>query len=263
MSVLILQNEIVHYEVLGRGKPLLFLHGWVGSWRYWMPAMQAASIGFRTYALDLWGFGDTAKSPAYYSLEQQTNLVDQFMQEMGIAKIALIGHGLGAVVAARYAQQNQKWVDRLLAVSMPDGTHTLNQRLSTAPPTELAEWLLTRTPDSEAARVEAPKADARAIQLSLSNLESQDHKSLSKTLGTPTLFVYGLNDPAISTPNQSENGTELPEHIHQIIFEQSGHFPMLEEPSKFNRLLADFLSLGSGVSPRQLQVKGEWKRRVR
>jgi hypothetical protein len=38
---------------------------------------------------------------------------------------------------------------------------------------------------------------------------------------------------------------------------------MLDEPSKFNRLLSDFLALGSGEYPRQLQLKEEWKRRVR
>jgi hypothetical protein len=38
---------------------------------------------------------------------------------------------------------------------------------------------------------------------------------------------------------------------------------MLEENRKFNRLLIDFLSLPSGESPRQLQLKEEWKRRVR
>jgi 3-oxoadipate enol-lactonase len=99
MSVVILQDEIVHYEVLGRGRPLIFLHGWVGSWRYWIPAMQAASISFRAYALDLWGFGDTAKVSDNYTLDQQVNLVDLFLQEMGIGKVALIGHGLGAIVA--------------------------------------------------------------------------------------------------------------------------------------------------------------------
>ncbi|HEX9028502.1 MAG TPA: alpha/beta fold hydrolase, partial [Anaerolineales bacterium] len=61
MSVIVIQDQIVHYEILGRGRPLIFLHGWVGSWRYWIPSMQAASVSFRTYAVDLWGFGDTAK----------------------------------------------------------------------------------------------------------------------------------------------------------------------------------------------------------
>ncbi|MCZ7551384.1 MAG: hypothetical protein M5U05_02165 [Anaerolineales bacterium] len=71
-----------------------------------------------------------------------------------------------------------------------------------------------------------------------------------------------MNDPIIAAPNL-ENSADLPEHVHQIIFEQSGHFPMLDEPSAFNRLMADFFALESGVSPRQLQLKDEWKRRVR
>ncbi len=60
MSAVLLDEKIVHYEVLGRGRPIIFLHGWVGSWRYWVPAMQIAAMSFRAYAIDLWGFGDTA-----------------------------------------------------------------------------------------------------------------------------------------------------------------------------------------------------------
>ncbi|OGO68807.1 MAG: hypothetical protein A2Z49_02605 [Chloroflexi bacterium RBG_19FT_COMBO_56_12] len=55
----------------------------------------------------------------------------------------------------------------------------------------------------------------------------------------------------------------LPEQTHQVVFESSGHFPMLDEPTKYHRLMADFLSLPSGESPRQLQLKEEWKRRIR
>lgn len=263
MSIVILQDEIVHYEVLGRGRPLIFLHGWVGSWRYWIPAMQSASISFRTYALDLWGFGDTAKIANYYSLEQQVNLLDQFLQEMGIGKIALIGHGLGAVVAMLYAHRYGKLVDRVMAISLPNGQHTVNSRMYTAPPDELADWLLSRTNDSESARLEAPKTDHNAIQYSLVNLQRLDISSMSQEVNTPCLMVYGQNDPAIEGSLSGDQINTLPEHLHQITFEQSGHFPMLDESSKFNRLLADFLSLTSGVSPRQLQLKEEWKRRVR
>jgi pimeloyl-ACP methyl ester carboxylesterase len=263
MSVVILQDQIVHYEVLGRGKPLIFLHGWVGSWRYWIPIMQAASISYRTYAIDLWGFGDTAKVANYYTLEQQVNLVDLFMQEMGIGKIALIGHGLGAVVSTLYAYRNPKWVDRMMAIGLPNGQHSVSPRLLNTHPTELAEWLLSRTVDSEAVRIEAPKTDPKAIQYSLANLQNIDMASLPQYLTTPCLMVYGQNDPAVEGQSGPEPNTGLPESSHQIVFEQSGHFPMLDEMNKFNRLVADFLALGSGSSPRQLQLKEEWKRRVR
>ena len=263
MSVIILQNQIVHYEVLGRGKPLIFIHGWVGSWRYWIPTMQAASISFRTYAIDLWGFGDTAKVTNNYTLEQQVNLLDQFLQEMGIGKIALIGHGLGAIVSALYAYSNPKWVDRLMLVGLPNGHHAINPRLQAAHPEELIDWLLSRSTDHDAVRNEAPKTDPKAIQYSLDNLQNIDMPTLPYHLNPPCLIVYGQNDPVVEGTLGIDSNNGLPESIHKIVFEQSGHFPMLDETSKFNRLLADFLALSSGSSPRQLQIKEEWKRRVR
>lgn len=263
MSIVILQEEIVHYEVLGRGRPLIFLHGWVGSWRYWIPAMQAASISFRTYAIDLWGFGDSAKRPTLYTLDQQVNLLDSFMQEMGIGKIAMIGHGLGALVSLLYTQRYSKWVDRVMAISMPNGQHSVNPRLyaSTAP--EMVDWLLARSTENDPLRAEAAKADPRAVQSSLDSLHQLDTGQLSQSLTTPCLMVYGQNDPVVEGSPAPEQLAALPENIHQVVFETSGHFPMLDETSKFNRLVADFLSLSSGISPRQLQLKEEWKRRVR
>jgi len=262
MSAIILRNEIVHYEVLGRGRPIIFLHGWVGSWRYWIPVMQSASISFRTYALDLWGFGDTAKNPYYYAIENQMELLDRFLQELGIGKIALVGHGLGAVVALLYTTKYPRYVDRIMTVCLPNDHNSLNPRLNTAPPLELASWLLDRTNSIDSVFVEAPKADQKAIQSSITGLQNINLENLAMNLETPCLMVYGQNDPAVSMP-LIEKSILLPENIHQIIFEQSGHFPMLDENSKFNRLLADFLSLSSGESPRQLQLKEEWKRRVR
>jgi pimeloyl-ACP methyl ester carboxylesterase len=262
MSAIIVQNEIVHYEVLGRGRPMVFLHGWVGSWRYWIPAMQAASAVFRAYALDLWGFGDTAKNPALYTIDEQVTLVDAFLQEMGINKIALIGHGLGAVVGLLYAARFPRSVHRVMVVSLPNGDHTVNPRLINASPPELVDWLLGRDPASEAARADAPKADQRAIQISLAGLQAIDLDALPLTFSAACLMVYGQEDPAVQAPPQ-EQLLSLPENIHQVVFEQSGHFPMLDEPSKFNRLMTDFLALSSGESPRQLQLKEEWKRRVR
>ena len=119
MSIVTLEGEIIHYEVLGRGRPLIFLHGWVGSWRYWVPTMQAASISFRTYAIDLWGFGDTAKRSDDTNVDEQVKLGNSFLDEMGIGKIAIIGHGLGAVVALSFVRLYPNIVDRMMLTGMP------------------------------------------------------------------------------------------------------------------------------------------------
>lgn len=262
MSVVTLDGEIIHYEVLGRGRPLIFLHGWVGSWRYWVPTMQAASILYRAYAMDLWGFGDSAKRPQKYGLATQVALLNQFMEELGIAKIALIGHGLGAVVALSFAAQYPQYVDRLMVTSLPLGLGSINPRLRSSAVVELAEWLLGRLPGADAARSEAPKADPQSVITSIDGLQGMNTLDIARSLPTPCLMVYGLNDQAIQHP-LSDTLAELPDQTHYITFEQSGHFPMLDDPTKYNRLLNDFLSLGQGESPRQLQLKEEWKRRVR
>ena len=120
MSAILLDSSIVHYEVLGRGRPVIFLHGWVGSWKYWIASMQVTSTSYRAYALDLWGFGDTAHNVLNYSLEQQSTLLDRFLNEMGIGKIALVGHGLGALVGMKFASRFPQSVDRVMAISCLD-----------------------------------------------------------------------------------------------------------------------------------------------
>ncbi|MCI0520211.1 MAG: alpha/beta hydrolase [Chloroflexi bacterium] len=262
MSAVILRDEIYHYEVLGRGRPIVFLHGWVGSWRYWIPVMQAASVSFRAYAVDCFGFGDSGKNTAYYSVEEQVASLQEFLEQLGMGKIALVGHGLGAVMALLYASQRPGLVDRLMAIGLPFDLLAVNPRLRASSPAELADWLLGRSPSTEAAYSDAPRADPQAIAVSLQNLPALNAPELLARLAAPTLLVHGQNDPAV-TPPSAERLAELPEQAHAIAFESSGHFPMLDEPSKFNRLLNDFLSLASGETPRHLQLKEEWKRRVR
>lgn len=262
MSAIVLESGMVHYEVLGRGRPIIFLHSWVGSWRYWIPSMQSLSTNYRAYALDLWGFGDTAKSRYNYSLPKQTDLISRFLEEMAIGRIALIGHGLGAMVALQFASRHPSLVDRLMLVGFPLTDTDLDARMGMQSPAELAKWLLTQDAETDAVRSEAPKTDQKAIQASLEDMDSIDHSELLRQLHTSSLLVHGQHDPAVQVSNIGEDGY-MPSLAHQVTFEQSGHFPMLDESNKFNRLVADFMALGAGESPRRLRLKEEWKRRVR
>ena len=262
MSAIILDQAIVHYEALGRGRPIVFLHGWVGSWRYWIASMQVASTSFRAYALDLFGYGDTAHDPLHYSLESQAELLTRFLDEMGIGKIAIVGHGLGALVGFYFAAQQPGSVDRIMAVNSPLDFTSVNAKLRTSTAVELVDWLSTRTPEAAMALSDASKSDTRAIAASMGNFQADGLFTQFRSTDVPCLLVYGQNDPSISIP-PAENAASLSPHMHQINLEGSGHFPMIDETAAFNRLLIDFLALDSGLSPRELELKEEWKRRVR
>jgi pimeloyl-ACP methyl ester carboxylesterase len=262
MSAIILDQAIVHYEALGRGRPVVFLHGWIGSWRYWITSMQVASTSFRAYALDLFGYGDSAHDETRYSLEQQAALVSGFLDEMGIGKIAIVGHGLGALVGFYFSAQQPNSVDRIMAVSSPLDFNSVNAKLRTSSATELVDWLSSRTPEATWALSDAPRSDTRAITASMNNFQADSLFMQFRSVHIPCLLVYGQNDPSISV-HPADNDESLSLHLHLINLEGSGHFPMIDEAARFNRLLIDFLALDSGLSPRELELKEEWKRRVR
>ena len=264
MSALIVEEEVVHYEVLGRGRPLIFVHGWLGSWRYWIPTMQALSAEFRTYALDLWGFGDSSKRRERYSLDGQAELLRGFMEQLGIVKAAFVGHGLGAAAVVRFAHAHPDLADRAMAVSMPltnaaIGPQLTNPALSLP---ALVESLLGKGPTADPITVEARKADLAAVEASVRALLEKEIRAELAELKPPCLLVYGEKDPVVTAPQDGwMNG--LTNNVHEIDLEESRHFPMLDEASKFNRLLADFLALKSGEDLKNLELKDEWRRRVR
>ena len=263
MSAILLQGEIVHYEVLGRGRPVVFLHSWLGSWRYWIPTMQSTSILYRTYAVDLWGFGDSAKKTNFYSFEQQIDLLEGFLERIGVDKVALVGHGLGAIIALLFTIRQRQSVDRLMAIGLPQNSSTLKARLLTSAPEEFLKWLGNCNGHNSVNGAEAAKADPAAILASLSSLLKLNLSWVTQQMQTPCLYVNGLSDHIIDADNSSESSVSQSEFAQEIIFEQSGHYPMLDEASKFHRLVIDFLSTPKAENIQQLQIKEEWKRRVR
>lgn len=262
MSAIIQNNAIVHYEVLGRGKPVIFLHSWVGSWRYWVASMQFTSTSHRTYAIDFWGFGASKKLPPRYTLESQVTLLHNFIVQMGIGQFTLIGHGLGSIIANYYAADHSDSVERLMVISFPMGNQNTNSRLQSLGPTDAAEWLFGRNSKNKESIIDATKADPQAIATALTQYDQVNWRQLIKRVPVSSLWIQGQNDQAVSSPTD-EQLTNLPELANFLKFSDSGHYPMLDEPNNFHRLLTEFLKLKPGDDPNGLTVKPMWKRRVR
>ena len=265
MSAVIIEGRLVHYEAIGRGRPVVFIHGWLGSWRYWMSAMDDLSERYRAYALDLWGFGDTDRRQDRYSLTAYVDLVEQFIEEMGISRAVLIGHGLGGVVAIRLAARAPERVDRLVAVSTPLVGTAIAPPLATFSNHHNGEWLSRILGRRQASaypevQMEANKTDLNAIIHSVQTVWTEDLRPDLESFTFPVLLVYGKNDPLIRPPDDRWVD-QWEENIYLVSLEDSFHFPMLDEPPRFTRLLRQFLALGSGVNA--LELRDEWRRRTR
>lgn len=175
MSAITLGGDLVHYEVLGRGRPVYLLHGWIGSWRYWVPTMQQLQAKYRVYAIDLFGFGDSGKNESRYTLDHQVQMLLDFMEDMGQPKTALIGHGLGALVAIEIARRDPERVPRMVLVNPPlFDPGDLTTRIPAGRPVPLTD---NRPPSTSAANPEATIMNAssamRAALLEASKARTQ------------------------------------------------------------------------------------------
>ena len=272
MSAIIIDGAVVHYETWGRGPPLILVHGWLGSWRYWMSTMEALSSDYRAYALDLWGFGDSAKDKSRYSVVGYARLLQDFLEQMGMEGASFVGHALGGAVAMVLAARRPEMVHRLVSVSVPVQAHALSGRLRSFSNALASQLVLKQDPgwvkrllalakaSHDQVANEALKTDPEAISESLRSLAAIDLVEELRRVRCPHLAVLGRNDPLID-PGEAALFDALGGRSRSIVMEQPGHFPMLEEAPPFNRLLRDFLVDAEQLE--DLQVKEMWHRRIR
>lgn len=263
MSALIIENGLVHYEAIGRGPPLILVHGWLGSWRYWMPTMDDLSDRYRTYALDLWGFGDSDRRQDGYSLAAYTALLQQFMDVLGIARAPMVGHALGGAVVLRLAARMPDRVEQVIAVCTPLIGSSVARSLATfSGDNDVVSRILGRRQVAAypEVQIEADKVDATAVINSVQAVIEEDTWQELERLEIPVLLVYGKNDPVISLPEEKWL-RRLDDNVRVIYLEGSRHFPMLDEMNKFNRLLRQFLEFKGDLDA--LELKDEWRRRMR
>ncbi len=271
MSAVVIDGGLVHYEAFGRGKPVLFLHGWLGSWRYWMSTMEAISDKNRTFAIDLWGFGDSDKSKMRYKIHDYVSLINKFVENRGMSDspVTIVGHALGAIVMIEYAAMYPNRVDKLLSVSLPMSSTCINEKMlgqnTGSVVSKMLSWRQNSTP--EEVQKEAEKTESEAINSSLASLKDieREQNFFSRIAdigenGGVVLAVYGEKDEIIDN-NPIRDLDNRWANIRPIALSESKHFPMLDEASKFQRLLKDFLEVDTDLSA--LELKEEWRRRTR
>jgi pimeloyl-ACP methyl ester carboxylesterase len=263
MSITSFGRNLIHYEALGRGEPLIFLHGWLGSWRYWWPTMHEMSRYYRTFAFDLWGFGDSSKPENLYQFESYVEMLDVFIENLGITRpVTLVGHGLGAIVALRYATNSQSPIKRLVTVSLPVRGNDINRRLLKSNAQSFYDHITRRVDNYPEVQQELRKTDPVVVQRVTQQLLQADFTGDVQSLVCPLLMVSGEKDPVVKEPTgEAAHLLNPAENRVFVSFEACNHFPMLDERAKFSRLILEFAQTNS-ENLAYLSPKDYWQRRT-
>jgi pimeloyl-ACP methyl ester carboxylesterase len=113
-----LSNGPVAYRQVGNGFPLLLLHGWGGSSRYWQDTLNLFADVRSIYAPDLPGHGETPPIQDETSAERLATLVIEFADALGLEQFDLNGHSLGGAVAVYIAARCPERVRKLVITSL-------------------------------------------------------------------------------------------------------------------------------------------------
>ncbi|MBC8160219.1 MAG: alpha/beta hydrolase [Roseiflexaceae bacterium] len=271
MSAIVLDNRIVHYELVGRrGQPIIFLHSWLGSWRYWLPTMEYVSERYRAYALDFWGFGESDQRESQFSITEYVDMLRRFMENMGMSRVVLVGHGLGGMVAVRAATEYPELFTKVMIVNTPiDGAQlqtlvrpgAFSRLLGRATPTniwarQLREMKLSDPVMRSEIIADTEALSERVVDSVLSSILETDLNADLARLETPLLGLYGERDSLVTPGHLHE---ELRSFQQSLILPKAGHFPFLDQSTVFYRALMDYLS-SNGESA--VELKNEWRRRV-
>ncbi|QDK34927.1 alpha/beta fold hydrolase [Sphingomonas sp. IC081] len=111
-----------HYLIAhGRGEPIVLLHGWGETsymWRYVMPALIAR--GHTVIAPDIRGLGDTGRPADGYEKANVARDVHALVAALGLgARVTMVGHDIGGMIAYAYAAQYRSDVSRLVIMDVP------------------------------------------------------------------------------------------------------------------------------------------------
>lgn len=274
MSALYLDNRLVHYEVFGRGPPVIFLHSWLGSWRYWVPMMDEVAVSHRTYALDFWGFGESERNQGGLSIQVYVDMLRDFMDTIGLNKVNLVGHGMGGMVAVKAAKEMPERFMRLMLISTPlQGSiissiskgGTFSRLLGINNPLSAWSKLIRQIPieDPEVQQELYEDTDSLSEQVVSSvqkSIQDTDLRPVMKQLdeNIPLLATYGEKDGIVPPDHAKFLNSDYGRPHQLIVLRGVNHFPFLEESSTFSRMLMDFLvSKGSPI-----EIKEQWRRRV-
>jgi pimeloyl-ACP methyl ester carboxylesterase len=262
---------IVHYEVYGRGRPVILLHGWLGSWGLWQDTMAYLGRYYRTYALDFWGFGESGKKRESYDVQDFVTLVDQFMEQLGIERAPLVGHSMGGTVSLSVAIKYPSRVRKVVVIGSPIVGQSLSLLLRLFGQRAVAYvvyhnlWGLklgfralspfyTRDPRwPDMMDRDLSSTTLESFLMSIASLRKTDLRPKLCNIQVPVMGMYGDKDIVVHPQQWKPLQAGLPASRIER-FSRAGHFIMLDEPPQFMEILRDFLdaplppkgSVGSG-----------------
>ena len=189
------KNVLVNYIQYGEGKDILLLHGWGQNIEMMKMLGDNFSDRFRITILDFPGFGLSEEPGEAWNIKDYANMLEEFINELGIKKPIIMGHSFGGRVAIRYSAEHV--VEKIVLFGSPCVRENTELPLSV----KILKGI-KKLPGMDKIGEFAKnfigsrdyKAASPVMRQTLVNVVNEDLSKYAKEIDCPTLLIWGEND---------------------------------------------------------------------
>jgi pimeloyl-ACP methyl ester carboxylesterase len=257
----------------GEGPTVVLVHGYGDTADGWRRVVPSLLQNHRVVAVDVPPFGRSGQPRAPKLLDFYRDFFPDLLEKLEIERATVIGHSLGGAIALHLTLERPELVERLGLVA-PAGLgdappwwwhalagyeHAWKRLLAVPSPftealirqgmTRFLDWRLfhdhrqmRETIDHLVNMHAAPRDFDRLLAAGRCCIESYTGTLLadSSAIGVPKWMVWGRHDGLVPAQHAAAYARLHPDaHVH--VFEHCGHYPHIELPSRFNRLLHEWI----------------------
>lgn len=244
---------------VGKGKAVVFLHGFLGSKEVWTPFSQEISKTKRVITIDLLGHGDSESLSYVHTMEEMAEAVFFVLTHLKLRKYFLVGHSLGGYVSLALAEfypdnvrglvmfHSSSKSDDVQKKKDRDRTISIVKRAATIFFNESIPFLfnLKYKPYKRAIETTKKQANKTSIQGVVAALEGMrdriDREIILKFAPYPVLFIIGKEDNVLPYQDLVQQ-SKLPENSSYILLNNVGHMGFLEAKDETLKAVKQFVN---------------------
>ena len=256
----------VYYEISGKGRWLVLIHGAWATHQWWRWQVPELSQSYRVLSLDVRGHGQSSPLEKPDSVDNFARDLDILLQKVGADEVALVGWSMGGIISMEYCLSNPSRVKALVLIAtrgqrnpktklrvwlqqiqarlslMMDFAdyeasdyHDQVQKeirgmLSPATPKEVIDWMMTDLTNN-------PRRSFFEVAKSLWDWEAGERLA---TINVPTLIMVGEEDTRTPPRFSHLLHAKIP-NSKLVVVENCGHYLLMERPDIVNSEIMRFL----------------------
>jgi pimeloyl-ACP methyl ester carboxylesterase len=243
----------IHYAVQGKGEPsLVFIHCWSCNRHLWDNQVGEFSKTHRVVTIDLPGHGESGLDRKTWTIESFGDDVKTVVTKLNLKRVVLVGSSMGGPIALEAAR---RMPDRVVGIVPVDTLQNVESKLT---PEQLEGVFKALEADFKGASANlmnqfffSPSTPAAVKERVIADIASRPPETAIAILrgifaydAAPALKETKVPIRAINSdlnPTSLEVNRKYAPQFDVVLIKGTGHYPMLEDPTRFNAMLTDIL----------------------